>query len=141
MLLNLGFSQFSEVFFKDMFLEDSAQIPSQRNRIPCIRLDDVVFRPDTHRSSNIRSNDVIYCPDSQLSKHHPFGRRELSVRTFLYAEKLRTAPACIRSDVSATRLDDTQCSTSYGISFQNTDMRRSLKPSGRCGFPSVRAHP
>jgi hypothetical protein len=39
---------------------------------------------------------------------------------FLYVEKLRTAPACIRPDVSATRLDDTQCSTSYEISFQNT---------------------
>jgi hypothetical protein len=31
---NQGFSQFLEVFFRDMFLEDSAQIPSQRNRIP-----------------------------------------------------------------------------------------------------------
>jgi len=55
---NQGFSQFSEVFFKDMFLQDSAQIPSQRNRIPCIR-----------------PNDVIYRPDAQLSKHHSFGRR------------------------------------------------------------------
>jgi len=68
---NQGFSQFSEVFFRDMFLEDSAQIPSQRNRIPCSRPDDVINRPD-----------------AQLSRHHPFERRELSVRTSLCVEKL-----------------------------------------------------
>jgi hypothetical protein len=39
----------------------------------CIRPDDLVFRLDAH-----------------LSKHHPFGRRELSVRTSLYVKKLRT---------------------------------------------------
>jgi hypothetical protein len=33
---NQRFSQVSEVFFRDIFLEDSAQIPSQGNRIPCI---------------------------------------------------------------------------------------------------------
>jgi len=75
-----------------------------------------------------------------ISQQHPSKRRELSVRTFLCVKKLRTAPACIRLDVSAARPDDTQCSTNYGISFQNTDMWRSLQPSGRCGFPSRRAH-
>jgi hypothetical protein len=44
-------------------------------------------------------------------EHHPSGRLVLSVWTFPYVEKLRTAPACIRLDVSAARLDDTQCST------------------------------
>jgi hypothetical protein len=39
---------------------------SQRNQIPCIR-------PD----------NVIYCPDADLSKHHPSGRRQLSVRTLI----------------------------------------------------------
>jgi hypothetical protein len=34
----------------------------------------------------------------------------IPVRTFLYVEKLRTAPACIRSDVSAAHPDDSQCS-------------------------------
>jgi hypothetical protein len=123
MLLNLGFSQFSEVFFRDMFLEDSKQIPSQRNRIPCILPDDVIYRPN-----------------AQLSKHHPSRRRELFGQTFLCVEKLQTAPTCIRL-VSAAHPDATQCSISYGISFQNTDMGRSLQPSGRCGFPSGRAHP
>jgi hypothetical protein len=44
-----------------MFLEDSAQIPSQRNRIPCICPEDEIFRPDT-----------------QLSKHHPSERENFS---------------------------------------------------------------
>jgi hypothetical protein len=34
-------------------------------------------------------------------KHHPSGRREISFRTFLCVEKIRTAPACIRTDISA----------------------------------------
>jgi hypothetical protein len=107
-----------------MFPEDYAQIPSQRNRIPCICTDDVIFRLD-----------------AQLSKQHPSGRRELSVRTFLCVEKLRTILACIRSDVSAARPDATQCSISYGISFQNTDMGRQLQPFERCGFQSGHTHP
>jgi hypothetical protein len=121
---NQGFSQFLEVFFRDMFLEDSVQILSQRNRIPCIRPDNMIFRIDTH------------CP-----KHHSSEQRELSVRTFLYVDKLRTLPACIRLEVSTACLDATQCSISNGISFQNTYMGRQLQPSERCGFPSGRAHP
>jgi hypothetical protein len=34
------------IIFRALFLEDSAQIPIQRNRIPCIRSDDMIFRPD-----------------------------------------------------------------------------------------------
>jgi hypothetical protein len=65
---------------------------------------------------------------SNCPKHHPFGRRGfqsgcpsakassvrvtwIPVQTFLYVEKLRTALACIRPDVSASRPNDTQCST------------------------------
>jgi len=100
-----------------MLPENSAQSTSQKNWIPC-------SCPD----------DVIYHSDPQLSKAS-------SVQTFHCVEKLRAVPACICSEVSAARLDDTQCSTSYEISFQNTDMVRSLQLSGRCGFPSGRAHP
>jgi len=74
-------------------------------------------------------------------KHHPSKRRELSIQTFLYVERLQTVPVCIRPDVLAAFLDDIQCSTNLRISFQNTDMGRSLQPSGQCGFPSGRAHP
>jgi hypothetical protein len=72
----------------------------------------------------------IIRPDDE---NFPSGPSSVS-RSFL------TAPACIRPDVSAARLDDTRCSTSYRISFQNTDMGRLLQPFGGCGFPSGRAH-
>jgi len=45
---NQGFCKFSEVFFIDMFLEDSMGISRQCCQIPCIRLGDVVFRHDAH---------------------------------------------------------------------------------------------
>jgi hypothetical protein len=47
---------------------------------------------------------VSYRPDAHQTKAS-------SVRTFLYVEKLRTAPACIHPDVSVARPDDPQCST------------------------------
>jgi hypothetical protein len=118
-----GFSYFRSLHFRAMFLEDSAQIPSKSNQIPCIRPDDMIFRLD-----------------AQLSKHHSSGRRELSFRTFLYVEKLRTAPGCILPDVSATRQDAFQCLKRKKILFQNTNMGRQLQPSGRCVFPSERYH-
>jgi len=67
------FSIFRVFIFREMFLEDCAQIPSQRNRIPCIRLDDVIFRLA-----------------ARLSKHHSSGRLELFVWTFLCVENLRS---------------------------------------------------
>jgi len=96
--------------------EDSAQFTSQKIWFPASRPDDVTYRPDAHLS------------------------KASSVWTFLCVEKLRTAPACIRPDVSAARLDATQCLTSYEISFQNIVMGRSLQPSERHGFPSGRTH-
>jgi hypothetical protein len=77
-----------------------------------------------------RQLNSIPCPNAQLSKHHSSKRWELSVPTFLCVEKLWTAlKACIRPDVLAARPNSTQCSISYGISFQNTDMGRQLQPS------------
>jgi hypothetical protein len=58
----------------------------------------------------------------------------IPVRTFLYVEKHRTAPACIRPD-------DPQCSIKLQDFLPNTDMGRLLQPSKRHGFPSRRAHP
>jgi hypothetical protein len=99
-----------------VLLEDSA---SQKNRIPCSR-----------------SDDVTYCQDAQLSKASSVRMTRTFRPDLPLCRKLRIAPACICSDVLATCPDDTQCSTSYGISFHNTDMGRSLQLSGRCGFPS-----
>jgi len=57
-------------------------------------------------------------------KHHPSGRWELSVRTPFCVQKLRTVLGYIRSDVSATRLDAFQCSTSKMISFSKHRYRK-----------------
>jgi len=98
---------------------------------------DFAIQSDSRRLCTIYKSKIRFpssCPDTKLSKAS-------SIRTFLCVEKLRTAPACIRPDISAVRPDDTQCSTSYGISFQNTVMGRLLQPSGQRGFPSGRAHP
>jgi len=54
MLLYRDLVIFRVFIIRVILLEDSAQIPSQRNWIPCIRLDDVIFRPD-----------------ALLFKHHP----------------------------------------------------------------------
>jgi hypothetical protein len=60
---NLGFSQFSKVFFRDMFLEDSEQIPSQRNWIPCNRPNDVIFCPDDEICGIKTCVGYCICPD------------------------------------------------------------------------------
>jgi hypothetical protein len=68
-----------------------------------------------HCPSIILPDDVLYLLDDRLSKHHSSKRRELSVRTFLCVEKIRTILACICSDVIAARPDASQCSTIFGI--------------------------
>lgn len=95
------------VFLIRVLLEDSAPFPSQRKRIPCIHLDDVIIHLD-----------------SQLSKHHSSGWQELSVQTFLCVENLWTILACIHPEFSATCLDAFQCSTSWKIYFQNRNIGR-----------------
>jgi hypothetical protein len=85
----------------------------------------------------IRSVDVVFRPNSHLSKHHPSGRRELSVLTSLCVQKLQIVLGCILPNVSTTRPDAFQCLTSKMIYFQNTDMGRQLQPSEQRGY-SVR---
>jgi hypothetical protein len=86
-----------------------------------------------------------------ISLQHPSGRRELSVRTPISVEKLRTAHDCIRPGVMANhpdtikssrriqwssasvsttyqyRQDAIQSSTSNRVSVSNTDMGRQLQ--------------
>jgi hypothetical protein len=73
------------------------------------------------------------CQLSGLSsvKRHPSRRHGYSVRTPISVQKLRSVQGCICSDVSTTRLDAIQCSTSKRISFVYTDMGRQLQPSRR----------
>jgi len=65
-------------------------IPSGRSSVHSFsRLDDVPYRPDAQQTSIIRLDDEEFRQDPPLY-------REASV------------PVCIRSDVSAARLDDVQ---------------------------------
>jgi hypothetical protein len=64
-------------------------------------------------------------------KQHPSGRHGYSVRTLISVQKLQTILGCIYLDVSATRPDPIQCSTSKRISFADTDMGRQLHTSKR----------
>jgi hypothetical protein len=142
MLIIQGCCFIQSLHFSYELQEDSVQKSKQSVQFPCIRPDDVVFRPDAH-----------------LSKHHPSGQRKLSVQTSLCVQKLRTVQDCIRPNVLANRLaaiqssrriqcsstsvrttwqyrqDAIQCSTSYRVSVSDIDMGRQLQPSGRCMFP------
>jgi len=95
------------------FKKTMCRIQDSEIQVPCIRSDDVVFCPDTHLSSIIR-------PDDENFPYEP-----------------PSVSRSIRPDVSATRSDALQCSTSKRISFPNKDMGRQLQPSRRRGY-SVR---
>jgi hypothetical protein len=89
-----------------------------RNSVPCQQFGGLVIPSGLPAvQSTSRSDDVSYRPDAHQSKAS-------SVQTFPCVEKFRIAPACIRPDISAARPDDSQCLTSFRISFQNTDMGR-----------------
>jgi len=117
MLIKQGCCYFQSLHFSYMLQEDSVHNSRQCSSSPL------------HPS---RSRDI----SSGLSfvKHHPSRRRELSFRTPFCVQKLRTVPSCIRPDVSTTRPDALQCSTSKRISFPITDMGRQLQPSRRRGY-------
>jgi len=68
------------------------------------------FQKILHRFQVRKFDSLPAIRTPNCPKHHPSGRRELPVRTFPCVEKLRTAPACIRPDVSTARPDN-KCST------------------------------
>jgi hypothetical protein len=80
------------------------QFASQKIRFPASRPDAQLFKAPAFQTTC----HTVWMHISL--KHHPSGRRELSVRTFPCVKKFRTAPACISPDVLATRPDDSQCS-------------------------------
>jgi len=63
-------------------------------------------------------------------KHHLSRQRGYFVQTSISVQKLWTVQGYIHSDVSATRQDAIQCSTSKRISFADIAMGRQLQPSG-----------
>jgi len=105
--------------------------PSGRRVIPS-------GRPVVQSSS--RLDDVSYCPNAHQTKASSVWKTWIFVRTFLYVEKLRTAPACIRPNVSAARPNNSQCSIKLQDFFTNAEMGRLLQPSRQRGFPSGCAH-
>jgi hypothetical protein len=100
MLIKHGCCYFQSLHFSYMLQEDSVHNSRQCSSSPL------------HPS---RSRDIS--SGRSFVKHHPSRRRELSVRTPFCVQKLRTVPSCIRPDVSTTRPDALQCSTSKRISF------------------------
>jgi hypothetical protein len=138
-------SQASRDLFQ-VFKEDYVQFPSLNSRISSSRIlpDKVAIPPGPHQRleasnserlkpfrlhgntsghssefekiSSVQSPDhMSYCPNAHLTKAS-------SVRTFPCVEKFQTAPASICPDFSAARADDSQCSTSFRISFQSIVM-------------------
>jgi hypothetical protein len=110
------------------------------NSIPCQPSGRCVIpsgRPTIQSFSH--PGDVSYCSDSHQTKASPIRMTWIPIQTFLYVEKLRTAPDCICPDVSTTRPDDSQCSTKLQIFFPKSNMGRLLQLSGRHGFLSGRA--
>jgi hypothetical protein len=108
-------------------------------KFPVSRLDDMLSRPDVHLStvpsvrttcssrpdarqtSIIRPDDVSFRPDPTLC-------REASV------------PACIRLDLSASRPDVHQCSTSFRF-FPSSDMiRLTHRPDNVVSCPDALIH-
>jgi hypothetical protein len=131
LLLSQGYCFIQSLHFSYKPQEDSVQNSNQSGQFPCIRLDDMVFRPNAH-----------------LSKNHSSGQREFPVQTSLCVQKLRIVQGCIHSDVMANhqaaiqslrriqrscasvrttwqyRPDAIQCSTSNRVFVLDTDMGR-----------------
>jgi hypothetical protein len=107
LLINQGYCYIQSLHFSYVLQEDSVQNSRQWSSSP--------LHPFGRRGILSGCSSV---------KQHPSGRQDLSIRTPICVQKLRVVPDCIRSDVSATRLDALQCSTSKRIFFPNTDMKR-----------------
>jgi len=119
LLFNQGYYYIQSLNFGYVLQEDSVQNPRQWSSNP--------LHPFERRGILFGRSSV---------KQHPSRRWDLSTRTPICIQKLQTVPGCIHSDVlathpnvSATRPNAFQCSTSKRISFPNTDIGRQLQPS------------
>jgi hypothetical protein len=111
--------------------DDSALFISQRFWFPASRPDDVSSRPDAHLSivpSVWTTYHTVRRPDRP--KHHPSGHSSAS-KSFcssLHPFRRLSSPSRRLSMIKATYF------------FPSSYKGRLLKPSGRRGFPSGRAH-
>jgi hypothetical protein len=113
-------------FVKMLFNRDSSIQNASRRFCTVCKSENSVPCQLSRRPSGCPTIQSIICPDDENIPSEP---------SFV-SRSFESAPACFRPDVSAARLDDSQCSTSFRISFQNTVMGISLQPSGRRGIPS-----
>jgi hypothetical protein len=117
------------------FPEDSAQFASQKIRFPASRPDDVSYRLDAQLSKESAVQTTCHTVWTHIRlKHHPSGRPGFPSGPFSVSrsfELLKLASIWTIQLLVWTTLSR----TTFRISFQNTDMGRSLQPSGRDGFP------
>jgi hypothetical protein len=111
------------LFNRDSTIQSTSRrfcaIYKSENSIPCQPSGRCVIlsgRPALQSFSH--PDDMSYRPDTHQTKVSSVRTTWIPVQTFLCVEKLRTAPACIRPDVSAARPDDSQCLPSFRFSFQ-----------------------
>jgi hypothetical protein len=103
--------------------EASALFARQKSRFPASHPDNVSSRPDAQLSKALVVQTTCHTVWTHIKlKASSVRTTWFSVWTLLYIEKLRTAPACICSDVSATRPD---------ALFHKASIAIQIQPSGR----------
>jgi hypothetical protein len=121
-------------FVKMFFIRDSAiqkcsrrfcTVCKSENTVPCQPFGRHVILSGRLAVQCInRPDDLTYRPDAHQTKASSVHTTWIPIRTFLCVEKLRTAPACIHPNNSASRSDDSQCSTKLQIFFPKSNMGR-----------------
>jgi hypothetical protein len=108
LLLSQGCCFIQSLHFSYELQEDSMQNSNQSDEFPCIRPDDVVFRPDAHQSATsiwttrtFRPNARQCLEASNSSRLHPSGRNGKASGRSSEFEKIPLFK-CIRSDDVAT---------------------------------------
>jgi hypothetical protein len=112
----------SEDFRFPVSRPDDRAIPSRRSSVHC----------------SIHPDDVPYRPDARQIKHHPSGRRVFPSGPFTvsrsFCASLHSSGRLSSPSKRRPVIDQ------LPIFFPKSFMGRLLQPSGRCEFPSGRAH-
>jgi hypothetical protein len=145
LLLSQGCCFIQSLHFSYELQEDSVQNSNQSVQFPCIRPDDVVFRPDALQSATFvqmtrtfRSNAHLCLETLNYSRFHLFRRNGKSSGCSLEFEKIPMNPSrwcgyTVRTPFSVWQ--------ALEFLLQDTVMGRRLQPSGRCVIPSGRCPP
>jgi len=143
-LLLRGCCFIQSLHFSYELQEDSVQNSNQSVQLPCIHLDDVVFRPYAHQSATSVQTMRTFHPDAHQCletstvqdciRSDVMANRPASTQS---SRRIQRSSASVRTTWQY-RLDAIQCSISNRVSISDTVMGRELLPSGRCVFPSGR---